>query len=253
MAQKKKTEDEIKEYIKKEIAKSGFPLEIKVATLLDQHMWVVLPHLIYSLKKDKNQELDIYAAKDMKSLKNGKHVLVIECKKQENKPWIFFEQSKLNTDVFSLNISPLNLYGHFEPSFQKKHYYCKQKPCAYHFPSFVKGGKPDVILEAINQVLNALIFCWETEMYLFKKMEHKYVCIFYPIIVLDGQLFSARVGPDGNVDIKASQHLQLKVAKALEEPVSIKYGERSVLLSIKYFIIDIVQKSYFENFLENFP
>lgn len=254
MTQEKKSEEEIKEYIKKEIAKSGFPLEIKIATLLDQHAWAVLPHLIYPAEKDKNQELDIYATKDMKQIKDGTHVLVIECKKQENKPWIFFEQNKLNTDVFSLNISPLTLYGHLESSFMKNHYYCRQKPCAYHFPAFIKGDKPDVILDAINQVSNALLYCWGMEMSLFEKLMHKRISLLYPIIVLDGQLFSAKVGSEGEIDIKASEHLQLKVSRALEEPLKIRYiGEKSIVLSVKYFIIDIVQKSYFKTFLENFP
>jgi hypothetical protein len=57
------SKDDLKEYIKKQIAKSGFPLEIKIATLLNEKGWSVLPHLRYPIKGKADRELDIQAKK----------------------------------------------------------------------------------------------------------------------------------------------------------------------------------------------
>jgi len=241
------TED-LKKHLKEEIAKSGFPLEIKIATLLNQNDWNVTPHLLYPLKGT-DKELDIWATRKVE--KKAQQVLIIECKKQKNKPWIFFEQDEPNSEVFSLNASPLYLYDQLGKFFRESHY-SKVKPCSYHFPSFVKKRKGDPILEAINQVLNALIFCFDIETAMYEKLVNKKFTFLYPIIVLDGKLFSAKVQPSGEIELTESSHLQLKVIRALKEPMVVKGRKGSYVMAIKPFIIDIVLQDYFQEFLKVF-
>lgn len=247
---------ELEEYVKEEIAKSGFPLEIFVATVLEKHGWDVVPHLIYPVKESGFQELDVHAKKAHSKVSDTQDILIIECKKQEKKPWIFFEQDKPTEDVLTLNLSPYDYtYGWYEENQFKSHFYYNAKPCSYHFPSFQsKGGHDgDVILKAINQVLDALIYWWETEMELFEKVAKKRVSLLYPVIVLDGKLFSARISSDGNISLNQSNHLQLRVARALREPLTLRFSQSSsIVLSIKNFIIDIIEKDFFESYLNNF-
>jgi hypothetical protein len=251
---------DLKEYIKKEIAKSGFPLETKAAAILNSKGWSVLPHLIYPTESHGAQEYretDIQATKTSEvqrasdNLVVTHQILVIECKKQEEKPWVFFEQDSPNTDIFTLNISPLRCYGIME-NFFRSHYYYGRKPCAYHFPSFVSKGEPDQILKAINQVVDATIYTLSMEIDLFEKLIIKRISFIYPIILLDGKLFSAKVQNNGDIQVNEAQYLQLKVSRALSNPEKMEFQGGNIMLSIKYFIIDIVQKDYFPEFLERF-
>lgn len=246
----------IEEYIKREIAKSGFPLEITSAITLNKHGWSVRPHTIfYDEETGKYNELDIYAVNWTKGFDRRartRDILLIQCKKQTGKPWVFFEQDEPNKDVFSINITPLDLYGWFEKYF-KDHYYFNKKPCGYHFPSFVSKRKPDIILEAINQVSNALMFFMEQELYYIEQHGAKRVSFFYPVIILDGRLFSAQVEPDGKIKLAESNYLQLRVTRALREPPKLRWSkDKSMVLFLKDFIVDIVRKEYLEEFLKNF-
>jgi hypothetical protein len=256
--------ENIEDYIKKEISKSGFPLEISIATILAKHGWLVIPHLIYPVGDNGFQELDIHATKNTK-IEGLQNILVVECKKQESKPWVFFEQDSLNKNVFTLNMSPINIYyAKIETSFFPRHHYYGKKPCAYHFPCFVKRrgetesgdvqgqGGGDVILKAINQVLDSLIFSWEMETERYVKLKNKIVSVLYPIIVFQGKLFSAQVLPDGEIRTNEAKFLQLRVSRALKELTTFRYSEtNSLVVSVKDFIIDVVHQDYFEEYLKN--
>jgi len=245
--------ERIEEYIKKEIRKSGFPLEIVSSIILGKHGWFVIPHILFYNEETKEyNELDIRASKKTKGIENARDVLIIQCKKQTEKPWLFFQQNIANQNVLSLNITPLFVYGRFEKYF-KKHYYFNKKPCSYHFPSFVSKGRPDVILEAVGQVLDALRFFANQELDYIQKCGSKRVSFFYPVIILDGRLFSARVEPDGDIKLDETAYLQLKVTRALEEIEKLSWSETmEKVLFIKDVIIDIVRKEYLEEFLKNF-
>jgi hypothetical protein len=242
--------DDLKKYIKNEISKSGFPLEIKVAAILSQKGWNVKPHILYP-SEGKDKEMDIKATKIHPTKKKCKNMLIVECKKQESKPWIFFEQNEVNKDIFSLNASPFHLYDKLTDYFEKTHY-SKQKPCSYHFPSFVERNcKSDPILEAVNQVIDALFYSHNIELELYEKLERNFTFL-YPIIVLDGKLFSARIEPDGNIELTESSHLQLKVLKGFKDPFTFRSGTVNYIKSMKPYIIDIVLKDYFSEFLTVF-
>jgi len=244
----KDSRKDVKEYIESEIQKSGFPLEIKSSMILAKFGWNVSPHVMFfNQKKQRDSEIDIVAIKTLmpaipKILVN---VLVVECKKQEKKPWVFFEQDQKNTLVTTICAKPKEAYVYLQEHF-KDHYYYNQKPCQFHFPSFVKSGEPDVIAKAINQVLDGLVFSSEQQVYL-----EEINWFYYPVIILDGRLFSAHVEPTGKIEITESKYLQLKVMRGLEEPEEIKVdGIRTIVSATKSYIIDIVKIDYLEGFLK---
>ena len=246
------SKEQIEEYLKREITKSGFPFEIFSSITLSKFGWNCEIHTIYYSEQTKSfSEIDIRAHKLDKHFEGVSDVLVIECKKQEKKPWVFFEQDRPNTDITTLNAVPSSLYMKLKPRF-KKHYYFNRKPCSFHFPSFVSHGKPDVILDAINQVLNALDYCLEKENQMQPHLESRKT-ISYPVILLDGKLFSARVESDGDIKLSESKHLQLMVRRGLPSPMQVQISGTDALLSpIKLYIIDIVRKDGLEEFLEYF-
>jgi hypothetical protein len=268
--------EKIQEYIKKEILQSGFPLEIKIATILDKNGWKIIPHLIYpnDSKTGQYQEIDVHATKPMRNyVDNIQNVLVIECKKQESKPWVFFEQDLPNKEVFTINVSPEDVnYLWIENNFFHQHHYFNNNPCSYHLPCFIKrhnkGGEKkdnadereeaekssgDVTLKAINQVLDGLIFSMKMEIERFQQLAQKRISFLYPVIVFDGRLFSAKLLPNGEIETKERESLQLKVSRALKETLILPYSkDREAVMSVKSYIIDIVHKDHFEEYIKKF-
>jgi len=244
-------------YITKEIQKSGFPLEAFSSIILDKFGWGITPHLLFfNSAKNCYNEIDIHASKESsrKGFKEVTETLIIECKKQEKKPWVFFEQQEPNTDFRALQIALDSDEQPFERDF-KKHYYHGKKPCAYHFPCFVKSGKPDVILDTVNHVIDSMAFCRN----LISRINEEYKLarvqeVFYPVIVLSGKLFSAKILTNGKIEITKSNHLQLKVSRAVEEPKLLELTEDQTCFNFtKEYLIDIVRKDWFESFLKYFP
>lgn len=104
----------------------------------------------------------------------------------------------------------------------------------------------------MNQVTDALAYSNKMEIDLYDKLADKQFAILYPIIVIDGKLFSARIEPNGNIELRESNHLQLKVLKAFDEPITVEESKGDYILSTKPVIIDIVLKDYFNEFLKVF-
>jgi hypothetical protein len=254
------TKEELEIFIAKQIRKSGFPLEIFSSLKLKKAGWNVTPHLLfYNELKNSYNELDIYASKLSKRQGFvGSHfmvleVLVIECKKQETVPWVFFEQEQPTSSFLTLAVVPPDSCVLFEKSF-KNHYYFNKKPCSYHFPAFVSSGKPDVILDAINHVLDALNYIRTMATNLMGNYHIRNEQIFYPVVVLDGKLFSAKIEADDTVTATESNHLQLQVERALKEPLMTEMSNTQITWSISdTYIVDIVRKDFLEEFLKNFP
>jgi hypothetical protein len=253
------SKEEIEDHLRKEIQKSGFPLESYCSIILGKREWGVTPHYMYLPAESRDyREIDIFAVRRFEGI--GLNALIIECKKQEKMPWVFFEGERSNRDVHTLNVGDPQLYQDLAEKF-RNHYYYEKRPCVYHFPCFVQHGKPDVILEAINQVLNALAAHVSREQKMLSQMElqlgshyqeyQEFRRIFYPVIVLDGKLFRARVHEDGDISLTESDHLQLMVMRAL--PEADKTIATDIIAFRRSYVIDIVRKGYFNEFLNNFP
>ncbi|MCW3997562.1 MAG: hypothetical protein NWF10_03215 [Candidatus Bathyarchaeota archaeon] len=157
-----KTKEEMEQHIKQEIQQSGFPLEIKSALIFKKSGWKVVPHILYfNEKTQKNKEIDLTAFKFEINPEIGAktNFLVIECKKQETKPWIFFEDEKVTTENNMVIAYPRKNASLWLNKYFNNHHYYNQKPCSFHFPVFPSTKeKSDVILSAINQVIDGLDF-----------------------------------------------------------------------------------------------
>jgi len=94
-------EKQIIKKIRKEIGKSGHPVSLKASFILNKKKWYVKNAPRYfGYGSKKVREIDIVAEKECPLVENSKNVLIIECKKSRDKPWVFFRQNKLNKNVF---------------------------------------------------------------------------------------------------------------------------------------------------------
>jgi len=99
--------DEV-EHIREEIERSGFPLEIEIASTLKNSGWEVLYSPSYfDLDEEKWREMDIKAYKSFDCTSTGESIkpyrlklaLIIECKKSEEFSWIFFPWQREDREI----------------------------------------------------------------------------------------------------------------------------------------------------------
>ena len=250
--------------IKNELKKSGHPVSLRASIILNKKGWYVRNAPRYFNPNLKiSREIDIVAQKKSIYVKNAIDVLIVECKKSKDYPWVFFRQNKFNTDVLSLNVDMAEttegaIYDWLEKRVFKKHYYYR-RPCYTYY--FVANAKPDSkvskqIFDATGQVLSALSFYFVQRSNLISeyKLKPRVPTFFYPIIVFDGKMFEAEI-KERNTNIKETNWISLWIEKELEEPLLMRFlykqGFRRIVCS-KPIIIDIVKLGYFEEFLKNF-
>lgn len=245
---------EVIEKIKGAIEKGGYGLELKASRILNKNSWYVKTNPIWFNEETKRySEIDIVAKK--KNKQNLLDMIIIECKKQADKPWVFFKQNKKNRDVLTLNIASEEygrVYNKFEKTYFDKHYYYGKNIATYYMSPFGDPDKPNPIYKAINQVVNALIFYFEQQSDVIYEHKKERIVLVYPIIVFEGMLFSAEF-IDGKWDIKGENHIQLLVERETKNPKLLPWTEtKGKIITSKPIIIDIVSIDYFEEFLSNF-
>ena len=92
------TAQDLNSRILAEIKNSGFPLELATFRDLHQAQWVVSPNLHFRVGTEV-QEIDAFALSPVREDNlepRGRAtgtVLIVECKKSREKPWVFFEQN----------------------------------------------------------------------------------------------------------------------------------------------------------------
>ena len=95
-------------FITEEIERSGFPFEMRVASILTENKWKVLPSSPY-LDEDEGQwrEIDLKACKSTDRTQDGRGImpysvsigLIIECKKTDKFAWVFFSWPREASDM----------------------------------------------------------------------------------------------------------------------------------------------------------
>ena len=253
--------EEILENIKREVKKTGHPLSIEISGILNEKSWYVKngPRY-YSENIDTFREIDVVSIRESSFIKDAFDTLIIECKKSDSGNWVFFRQNRKNRDQYTLNIAQQDgtilvgkIYSWIEDhKLFQKHYYFDKQLSTYYFIPFMdpdneKKGK--VLDKAINQVIMA------TGFYLGQREgTHGRIMFYYPIIVFDGRLFEV-IHRNGEMEVEEVRHVSLLVEMEMSEPTKVgiintSKGQR--LLTSKKFIVDVVQRDYFRDFLMNF-
>jgi len=262
--------------IKRNIGKTGHPLEFYVFKTLRDNNWSVYPHPLYLPETDttgKYFEVDVAACK-LNTKSRILSSLIIECKKSE-KPWVFFKD-KSNLSIYALTLSSLDddeAYLELEKlEYAKTHHYFKDDNfCTWYMHPLLSAAsdspevknlerQPNQIYDAINQVINALKFYYNQSSNVFKYLQSErfelqlhthHTDIFYPIIVLEGDLFEAELTNDPVVI--PVNHIKFNINIEIEKPFKItRPSGTHALLARKNVVIDIVKKEFLANFLEYF-
>lgn len=247
------------DYLKEKICKTGFPLEIEISSLLRDRWDVFHREIYFDRDEKKTRDIDLLAFYPLplgKLLPLLPHLgMVIECKKNENFAWVFFtvpmeyapEESIDGQYLDELQIQMKNT----EPTQvrdiilgETSLHYHKFKRLAVTFDEvYLKGKKHEYdrgkreIFEAENQLKKFIMHRKE------KVIEENppitgRIFIYFPCIVFDGEIFEAIVYK-GELELKKRKHL---ILTSQYRPSYSVWEEN--------FIIDIVHKSYFRDYLK---
>jgi hypothetical protein len=199
-----------------DIEETGFPLELRVARLLNSRDYFVATN-VYFVDKDEEKGREI----DMRALKNVffpdkskdaavRHCLLIECKKSASHPWVFCMSPTASydpnfEDVLSNGVGHRRVDNFRERTeFGERHpWFTERDRGRSFFEAFTKGSDRS-IQQGILASIKASIEAWESEFAGRYYGMHNAI-FYYPIVVLDGELFVARMESSGLVVGPADQ------------------------------------------------
>lgn len=257
-------------YIREQVTKSGFPLEIAIYTCLEQHDWLPFSNNYYfDVDEKAEREIDITALPPPEVGHDGRLVdltapytldieLAIECKKSTTHAWVFFT-APTNSCYFyrgqTLDFIQMRTKN-YESSFFDRILPRPDTAGLLHYSKFdrvatnytevklqdEKGG-PDQIFTACNQLTKFIAYSFQQSMRRIERSlsTRRVMIMFFPVIVFDGIFYEATLDANSSIVLARRRHLLLsrrsRWSFAPEE-------ERS-------FLIDVVAKEHFEKYLES--
>lgn len=275
-----------------DIKKTGYPTEIQSASKMINDGWTVF-HNPSFLDKDEGtcREFDIEAIKTFKAkvgpgslptaytpaeemeMKNGIFFytnirLICECKKSDDKPWVFFISKEMNKSVllneyvhgnFSIDSNQINekfkshninydiknsILNH--KCISSSHHYFEKNYFARTFYEALKGN------EESQQIYKAVMSCIKATLYYqYYKISNNFF-INYPIIIFKGNLFTSSIVKN-EIKVDKTNHVQLAYNYIIpytiqDSPFLNRFP--SPLGNRQKFIIDIVNFEYLDDFLK---
>jgi hypothetical protein len=213
-----------------EINKTGFPLELRVASVLRDRGYHVATNMYFKDQdEEKGREIDIRALKNAffgQGRNAVRHCLLIECKKSSSRPWVFFTSPAVSYDqtvnrVLCLGVETGQWIRSMEEmaAMQKRHpWFRKPDRGRSFFEPFSSGGSEanqtiqKAILAAINASLDAHkskfagAYSWPNAIF------------YYPVVVLEGDLFTATL-TKGAVTLRIADEVLVSVNyRSFEHP-----------------------------------
>jgi len=246
--------DTLIDKVKKDIQKSGFPLEIEVTSVLKSFGWEVVNQGFYLDElENKPRTIDMLATKFPKTtatkyFTNANVHLIIECKKSE-KPWLFY--TTVSKSIPKI-IEVLRVKGYTVTSelsrkeyksskeffkeivnlFSKSHYFSQgsNRECVIPYDPF-KEGKGQQIVTAINQVIKSAKYQLKLLSEAYSKINLHPLIIIYPLVVFEGTLLECRLEKT-DFEIMEAKYVRYVMQ---EHPIS--------------HIVEIISKDFLEDYL----
>ena len=250
----------LKHKLIEEIGKSGFPLELEVIDVLRSNNYLTFSNLTFEDSLGSINELDVFSIlfdeETEWEIGPSGIQLIIECKKTEKYPWIFFKEAynplhllgmlfkvDYSTDIIDGDSLFNPLLGYMHTELGSHHYNDRSIPVARtYFEAFKKPSEQTTIYKAVNNILKDRQFVrsWFANSISIKGSRRRTFLNHY-VIVLDGPLYLANK-EENNFDIEETKHLFLIVFDTLQKQ-QLKLLEHEL-------IIEVVTKDYFPEFLK---
>jgi hypothetical protein len=247
--------DKLEHKILENLLKSSFPLEIECSSILRKRGWYTYNQVNYSDPElHKLRTIDIHAMYAKTIIVNTtpfivKLELAIECKKTED-PWVFYTtDSRLLSSqekLFDCYLKKLVFYRLYTKKVQEiefwDHFNENHSRGLIPVEPFKKGSSKR-IFRAANQSVKAANDVFINEKAVIfdekRKREGSRALIVYPVIVVDGTLFSAMLDPSGNLVLEDKDWI------VYDFPMCF-IAQR---LPMSRILVDVVTRKFFESYL----
>lgn len=251
-------EQSFQKKILESIKNSGFPLELELVQKLRERKIITFPNISFQDSERYNHELDIvsiiYGDKSTWKFGVSGIQLLIECKRANKYPWVFFEEvhNPLNYGLaskidfcsdFSLDQKEFNpLIGSLNSD--SHHYNQVSLPISRtYFEAFKEeNNNTSQIYKAVTSIFHGKRYLknWFDKSRI-SSIEKGRAFLNHFAIVLDGSLILAT--KDGtDFKLKEVDHVILKTVDTLSNNNKSLMGEE--------IIIDIIRKDYFSSYLD---
>ena len=259
--------DELEEFIRGEIEKSGFPLEIEIYSILEgSRAWIPFANdYYYDYDEKKEREIDLTAVPmpqfdDNANIKNPTepfHLnieLAIECKKNLSHAWVFFTRTcnhcffysgqRLDYRQIMTKDFQSSLFEVFLPSpdaGELLHYSIVDRLASSYTEVKLQNGngRDDDIFIGSTQLIKFIGYRFNEMINRLSDSSAKVMILFFPVIVFDGRLYEATLGPQKGLSLKSAKHV------LLERRSRLPFGGHED----RSFLIDVVSRDYFRGFL----
>jgi hypothetical protein len=262
--------ENLENFLIKQIKLTGFPLQVEIASYLENKKYGVRNNEYYfdpDEKKARDIDIDAYPTqRDYRKIRIDPfsivHRLAIECKKSETHAWIFFTQTERlklfhGQCIDFLQVLSKDLELCFSDLISKTSHYNEFKKVASSYTEIPYQGHvhnrsdKSEIFEAKNQLTKFISydikdFLKRTETKLVVPFSSNYLSwIYYPIIVFDGKLFEA-ICQNNTIQLAESKHVLLL---ANYSPSYLKLFPETDSHHLPY-LIDVVRRDYFPEFID---
>lgn len=231
--------NELEEKIKKELLKSGFPLQIFCQRCLLRNKWGMSgsEHMIFDDESKKEIDTHGYFQKELNKNTTIFYILHVECKKNHDNPWVFFKEEypEIHLLIEYENIAFKNHAIEIPYRIEGLHFHHTPVSSIYTMAFQSKGNQ---IHEAISSVLSSYQFDIEfsRKHRRARKPKYKVISVNFLIILLDGKLYLATVEKDDSINLAEKKHI-------------IYYHREVKYPRFRHYNIEVVTKDYFPNYL----
>lgn len=233
-----------KDKIKTEILKSGFPLELFCQQKVLENNWSIIMNKQYVNSEGDYREIDIEAYRQdellvEKELRLSTSIL-IECKKNHANPWVFFPQK--TSRFYNLNIAKdayKDSYLFAPELFQSvtDHHYKTTKDYSRDYIIPFKHENPRENRQIFDSVTSVIDYYKYHGLTKKRASLSDHIHQYYFVVVYDGQMFTADVKSEDDIQVEETNHVILGVSQTYEE-------------GYRHYSVDIVHKDYFSNYLK---
>ena len=229
------TNDEL-EKIKKALAKTGHIFEHHIGTQFEQEGWMIIPNKFYLDRDDnKGKEIDLvaYRISEVREQTAYITVVVIEAKQSQKNKWVFFTKGDYMGDI-NMHTAPLYYHNEIEevgrylsPNALLAGMGEREQLDLFNFPrkaytfaevaddrkghqgsSFFRAIATNTIYNAIFGVIKAHMS--ELDFYRNRRIarDEKRFYLVFPLVVFNGDLLEAQIGPGGAIDLQETTAIQ---------------------------------------------
>lgn len=252
-------DEELRKKIITDIKKTGFPSELKVASVLRKNNWTVEQNGTYvDYETNRSREIDIKSYKLFKQKKSNFYFflhLIIEVKKSE-RPWVFFTSKNEKEPIFGFK-GPGYLQIHVADNFDSKILSAYEMGKNFprnnedtiginYYEAFKSPNEPSKIYEALLSSIKAAYHKvkesenhWETNTKKFDPNERIELDIYMPVVIIDGMVCKAALSDDESVTVEKSDYVPLEISHSTKP-----YDDH-----ISYYP-EVMTLDYLESFLQ---